>query len=115
MTKVKRELESPNLDENQDLDSFLEKLNIEKKLYHEALAVSERGKTVILKRTLKDRNVNNYNPMYIKAWNGNMDLQFCHDTYAGKISLVLHLILKVFMFNITYLNIFFFFSPLIHY
>ena len=84
MTKVKRELESPNLDENQDLEGFLEKLNIEKKLYEEALAVSERGKTVILKRTLKDRNVNNYNPMYIKAWNGNMDLQFCHDTYAGK-------------------------------
>ena len=40
MTKVKRELESPNLDENQDLEGFLEKLNIEKKLYEEALADS---------------------------------------------------------------------------
>ena len=85
MTKVKMELESPNLDENQDLDNFLEKLNIKKKLYQEALTVSESGKTANLKRTLKDRNVNNYNLMYIKAWNGNMNLQFCHNAYAGKI------------------------------
>ena len=54
MTKVKMELESPNLDENQDLDNFLEKLNIKKKLYQEALTVSESGKTANLKRTLKD-------------------------------------------------------------
>ena len=84
MTKVKTSLESSDLDDSQDLDTFLEKLNINKKQYKEALAVSERGKTVVLKRTIKDRNVNNYNPMFLKAWNGNMDLQFCHDTFAGK-------------------------------
>ena len=83
MTKVKKALESPDLNEDQDLDSFLSMLEIDPKLYQEALSVSERGKTVVLKRSLKDRFVNNYNPMFLKAWNGNMDLQFCHDTYAG--------------------------------
>ena len=60
-------------------------LEIDPKLYQEAISVSERGKTVVLKRSLKDRFVNNYNPMFLKAWNGNMDLQFCHDTFAGNI------------------------------
>ena len=83
MNLVKRALESADLDENQDLDSFLEMLKINSDLYYEALGVSERGKTVVLKRSVKDRCVNNYNPMFLKAWNGNMDLQFCHDTYAG--------------------------------
>ena len=85
MTSVKKALESKDLDENQDLDSFLKMLEINSDLYYEALSVSERGKTVVLKRSVKDRYVNNYNPMFLKAWNGNMDLQFCHDTYAGKI------------------------------
>ena len=27
-------------------------------------------------------NINNYNPEWIKAWNGNMDLQVCLDSFA---------------------------------
>ena len=76
MIKVKNALESSDLDENQDLDSFLSMLDIDPKLYHEALSVSERGKTVVLERTLKDRYVNNYNPMCLKAWN------YCNGTGA---------------------------------
>ena len=82
MSKVKEKLESSDLDD-QDLSDFLNMLNIDYDHYHEALAVSERGKMVILRRTIKDRYVNNYYPMFLKAWNGNMDLQFCQDTYAG--------------------------------
>ena len=88
MTKVKKALESPDLDEDQDLDKFLNMLDVDPKIYQEALSVSEKGKTVVLERTVKDRYVNNYNPMCLKAWNGNMDLQFCHDTYAGDIFLI---------------------------
>ena len=65
MTKVKEKLESSDLDENQDLNSFLKLLNIKYEKYKQALGVSERGKTVVLKRTIKDRNVNNYNPMFL--------------------------------------------------
>ena len=27
-------------------------------------------------------NINNYNPEWIKAWNGNMDIQLCLDFFA---------------------------------
>ena len=83
MKKVKDELESPNLDENADLKTFLNNAEIDYDEYKKALRISERGRTVILKRNLKDRMVNNYNPMFLKAWNGNLDIQFCQDTYAG--------------------------------
>ena len=26
--------------------------------------------------------VNNYNPLFMKAWQANMDIQFCMDSYA---------------------------------
>ena len=84
MAKVKAKLESPDLDESMDLETFLDSLDIKTAEYQEALGVSERGKTVVLKRSLKDRFTNNYNPMFLKAWNANLDLQFCQDTYAGK-------------------------------
>ena len=85
MAKVKAKLESPDLDESMDLETFLDSLDIKTAEYQEALGVSERGKTVVLKRSLKDRFTNNYNPMFLKSWNANLDLQFCQDTYAGKI------------------------------
>ena len=85
MAKVKAKLESPDLDESMDLETFLDSLDIKTAEYQEALGVSERGKTVVLKRSLKDRFTNNYNPMFLKSWNANLDLQFCQDTYAGMI------------------------------
>ena len=64
------------------LDKFLQELNINKNLYEEALEFSERGKVVVLKRTLKERYTNNYNPEWMLAWRGNLDIQFCLDGYA---------------------------------
>ena len=57
-------------------------MNIKPKDYDWALTISEKGRTVILKRTLKERFVNNYNPHFILAWQANMDIQFCTDIYA---------------------------------
>ena len=64
------------------LDSFLAKLDITPDDYEKALKISERGKIVILKRTLKERFVNNYHPEWMMAWQGNHDIQFCYDNYA---------------------------------
>ena len=50
--------------------------------YEEALKISERGNIIILKRGVKDRMVNNYNPVFLSAWNANLDLQVCVDNYA---------------------------------
>ena len=65
-----------------DLNALLEKLEIDKKDYHDALRISQRGKTVVLKRKLNERRVNNYNPHMLMAWQANMDIQFCLDNYA---------------------------------
>ena len=63
---------------NNNLKDFLEKeLSIDIKEYHDALRISHRGKTIILKRKLNERMVNNYNPHFLLAWNANMDIQFC--------------------------------------
>ena len=67
---------------NNDLDKFLHEINITSEKYHDALRFSERGKTIILKRTLNERKINNYNPDFLLAWQANMDIQFSLDNYA---------------------------------
>ena len=37
---------------------------------------------MVLKRTPQEIYINNYNPEWIKAWNGNIDLQVCLDHFA---------------------------------
>ena len=50
--------------------------------YYEALRVTRTGKVIILKRSVQEMWVNNYNPEWIRAWNGNMDIQLCLDFFA---------------------------------
>ena len=57
-------------------------LKTSRKLYYEALGVSKKGKVIILKRTVQEMWVNNYNPEWLLAWNGNMDIQLCLDFFA---------------------------------
>ena len=51
-------------------------------LYLNALSVSKKGYSIILERDIDEIFVNPYNPEWILAWNGNMDLQICLDFYA---------------------------------
>ena len=64
------------------IDDILKRANVLKGEYYQALSVSERGAGIILKRSVKEVNINNYNPEWIKAWNGNMDLAVCLDFFA---------------------------------
>ena len=61
--------------ENSSLDEILNHLKISSDDYHNALTISERGKTVVLKRKPNEMWVNNYNPHFMKAWTANMDIQ----------------------------------------
>ena len=69
---------------NSSLKDILEHpdVNITKQDYHDALAISTKGSMVILKRRPNEMWVNNYNPIFLKAWQANMDIQFCMDSYA---------------------------------
>ena len=57
-------------------------LKSSRELYYEALGVNKKGKVIILKRTVEEMWVNNYNPEWLLAWNGNMDIQLCLDFFA---------------------------------
>ena len=65
-----------------DFHSFFEKLNVTSDDYHRALSFSKHGRTINLKRNFNELFVNNYNPDWLEAWDANLDLQFCCDTYA---------------------------------
>ena len=86
---VKEKLDIKNLTDEDidkkyknDLKSFLKDLDIDYEAYKKAIRISERGKIVVLKRTLKERNVNNFNKEWMLAWRANLDLQFCYDGFA---------------------------------
>ena len=50
--------------------------------YSKALKYSYGRYSITYKRNLKERYVNCYNKEWIKAWNGNMDIQVCVDYFA---------------------------------
>ena len=47
-----------------------------------AISTTKQGKVVILKRRVAEIWINNYNPLWLKCWNANMDFQFAIDEYA---------------------------------
>ena len=83
LEKVRNALIELN-DENDDknLEEFLQNLDISYSEYKEALKISQKGDIIILKRRVKERNVNNYHECFILAHLANMDIQFCLDLHA---------------------------------
>ena len=84
LERVRDELESKTekyLEDN-TIEDLLASLKISEVDYYNALKISEKGKVVILKRELDEIYINNYNPLYLTAWQGNIDIQFCLDTYG---------------------------------
>ena len=75
-------MEDPNINEEMTYSEFIKKLGVSKKEYKDALRVSIRGSVLILKRSVKERNINNYNPLWLSAWNANIDIQLAFDLYA---------------------------------
>ena len=85
--------EKPKIDISQALKDFetaLEKIKLLKDLdqndkvniYLNALSISEKGRNVILKRKISERNVNNYNKLFHSVWQANTDIQLGLDTHA---------------------------------
>ena len=64
------------------ISDVLERACVTEEDYYEALQVSKRGITIVLRRQPFERNINNYNPLWLTAWNANMDIQPCIDYFA---------------------------------
>ena len=72
LLKVKdalKELEDRN--EDIDIDDFFSQLGISYENYEQALKKSSCGNTIVLKRKIKERMINNYNAKMLKVWNAN--------------------------------------------
>ena len=84
LDKVKQIMVSmfPEEQETWTITDILEKADVTQEEYYKALQVSARGAVVVLKRSPKEMYINNYNPEWIKAWDGNMDLSVCLDFFA---------------------------------
>ena len=67
---------------HKSLPDILKEAVISYEDYHSALKTSKRGRTVVLKRKPSEINTNYYNPHLLKAWEANIDVQYCLDPYA---------------------------------
>ena len=84
LEKVRKILDNADKDDldKMEIRDLLNLAGVSEAEYYEALSTSSIGTTVIMKRRVQERFVNNYNPEWLKAWNGNMDLQVCLDFFA---------------------------------
>ena len=58
------------------------KAEVDYKDYVAALQWSNRGYSVVYARDIDELYINNYNEDWMRAWNGNLDIQPCLDYYA---------------------------------
>ena len=84
LNKAKAVLDEEDLDENMSFETFYKKIdeNLTEEEYLECLRYTEKGTVLFLKRRVKERDINNFNPEMLEAWNANMDLQIALDPYA---------------------------------
>nr|XP_039256248.1 uncharacterized protein LOC120332966 [Styela clava] len=82
LKKVRDTLSSSYRDTSSDvsMDDLLQ--NIDNQQYRQALCMSQKGNTVILARKPAECFINAYNPVILKAWQANMDIQYVVDPYA---------------------------------
>ena len=51
-------------------------------LYEEALSWNTQGYTIVLERDINEMYINSYNPEWVRAWDGNTDIQPCFDYFS---------------------------------
>ena len=63
-------------------EQVLEAANISQDELEDNLATCTNRQTIYYKRRIDEQWINNYNPHLIRAWNGNMDIQYVMDPYS---------------------------------
>ncbi|XP_056093733.1 uncharacterized protein LOC130072579 [Rhinichthys klamathensis goyatoka] len=63
-------------------DAFFQSIGINQAVFEKAYKKCSKKKSVVLKRSPKDVWVNQYNPHLLRAWQGNMDIQYVTDAYS---------------------------------
>ncbi|XP_033759087.1 uncharacterized protein LOC117341337 [Pecten maximus] len=63
-------------------ENLLIKAKVTPEAYHEAVQISLKKTTILLKRRPNESCINPYNPLILKALRANMDIQFITDVWA---------------------------------
>ncbi|XP_028417946.1 uncharacterized protein LOC114542642 [Dendronephthya gigantea] len=63
-------------------DELLQDLDVSERQYILAIRSSLNTPTIFLKRSPNELRINNYNPVCLRAWRANMDIQYVLDVYA---------------------------------
>ncbi|XP_065139046.1 uncharacterized protein [Paramisgurnus dabryanus] len=63
-------------------DAFFQSIGIDQAVFEKAYKKCSKKKSVVLKRNPNDVWVNQYNKHLIRAWQGNMDIQYVTDAYS---------------------------------
>ncbi|XP_041961680.1 uncharacterized protein LOC121719960 [Alosa sapidissima] len=79
--KVKTALTMPDMNFD-TADAFFESLGINQGLFEKAYNICSKKKSIVLKRNPGDIWVNQYNKDLLRAWQGNMDIQYVTDAFS---------------------------------
>ena len=79
---IHEELKKMGTGETIDFGEFLARLKLTCDEYILAIRSSLKSATIFLKRTPSEIGVNAYNPVLIKEWRANMDIQFVTNVFA---------------------------------
>ena len=60
---------------------LLEKAKVSPEDYMRSLRYNHKGYTYYLKRDIDELYINSYNKEWLRAWNGNLDIQVCMDFF----------------------------------
>jgi hypothetical protein len=80
--KDEESMEEYKINRKKRILELLEIAKVTEEEYLEALKYSKAGYNLILKRDLGEIYINSYNPEWIEAWDGNIDVSLCLDYYA---------------------------------
>ncbi len=75
-------LEDPKLNDKMTFEEFLKAVGVSESSYMKTIGTSSKGDVIVLKRSVAERFINGYNPEWLRAWNANMDFQFCLNPHA---------------------------------
>ena len=79
---AKEILDDPACKDDMSFEEFLGKVGVDEKYYLRCICAIHNSRTLILKRKVSERFINNYNKEMLLAWNANMDIQLALDPYA---------------------------------
>ena len=81
LKKVVNVIEQSENASNMSEEILLQRANITKSDYYNALSLSKKT-TIIMKRSTSEMNINNYNPIILRALRANMDIKYITNIWA---------------------------------